>query len=182
MSALVAWGTPETARPAPRFPRGRRWPMIPGAAEPGVEPEAGASSSAVSAFAMLPLGSPARFAPASISPARSVPTVRAIEVPDVAVDLPRLRLTARGRLLRTLIVFGVLSLVALMRWLPPAAEDSWEADHHVVVRAGQTLTQVAQQEFPHLPVREAMARLQVANKLTAPEVYVGQSLAVPVVR
>lgn len=147
MSALVAWGVPDTALPAPRLPH---------------------------------RGSP-RPLDTTTRPARR------LAAPPVGAVAPlhesrRLRLTARGRLLRSLVVFGVLALIAMARWAPATEPDQLTVDHHTVVRPGQTLSQIAREQLPALPVREAVVRLQLANNLSAPEVSVGQTLAVPLGR
>ncbi|MBK8435055.1 MAG: LysM peptidoglycan-binding domain-containing protein [Austwickia sp.] len=84
--------------------------------------------------------------------------------------------------MRTLVVFGVLAFIALTRWVPVSSEVPLEVHHVTVVRPGQTLSEVAHEHLPSLPVREGVTRLQLLNRLTAPEVTVGQSLAIPVVR
>ncbi len=102
--------------------------------------------------------------------------------PAVAAPRVRLRLTPRGRLVRSLLVFSVLTLIALARWSPATEADQLTVDRHRVVRPGQTLSQIARAELPQLPIREAVVRLQLANNLAAPEVSVGQTLAIPLGR
>lgn len=146
MSALVAWGVPETALPTARFPR----------------------------RASLQVAEGER--------AECAPTPRHHGAAMSVTTSPPLRLTARGRLTRTLVLFGLLSLFALMRWAPVTDADGLAVDHHTIVRPGQTLSQVAREQLPQLPVADAVARLQRLNRLTAPEVSAGQSLAIPLSR
>ena len=128
MSALVAWGVPDTALPAPRFPH-REW------RRPCDTTEAGALLGASPVSEMTP--TLAKY-----------------------FARPRLRLTARGRLLRSLIVFGVLALIALACWVPATEADQLTVDHHTVVQPGQTLSHIAREQLPQLPLREAVVRLQ----------------------
>lgn len=100
-------------------------------------------------------------------------------IPVTPVEGSRLRLTTLGRLVRSLVLFGVLALIALMKWLPVIDADQLGVDHHAVVLPGQTLTQIAAEHLPQLPVREAVVRLQLANNLSAPEVTTGQTLSIP---
>ena len=51
--------------------------------------------------------------------------------------------------------------------------------HTVTVQAGQTLSAIAAHELPEMPVREGVARLQLANGLSSSEVHAGQVLQIP---
>ena len=89
------------------------------------------------------------------------------------------RLTQRGRLVRTLLVFGAVSLVmslALARVFGPGAPV---ADHATTVRPGQTLTEIARVELPELPATDAIARLRELNGLSGTAIVAGQSLLIP---
>ncbi len=151
MSALIAWGAPQSVPPATRLPRRRQLRRV---------------TALAPASALTSQPQPGQFAP----------VVRTNE------RAKTLRLTARGRLLRTVVVFGALALLALTWHLPFTQNDTLAVDRHAVVRPGQTLTHVAREQMPTLPLREAVVRLQLFNHLTAPEVSVGQSLAIPVAR
>lgn len=90
----------------------------------------------------------------------------------------RLRLTRRGRLVRTLAAFGVVSLFALLAWsrvtapvLPPT--------HAVTVEQGQTLSQIAADELPMVPLEAAVLRITIANGLSSRSVMAGQALIIP---
>lgn len=94
------------------------------------------------------------------------------------VHAPRLHLTRRGRLVRTLVVFGVVSLVVLMAFarltapqLPPT--------HTVTVETGQTLTQIAAERLPMVPLDAAVVRIQMANGLNGSILVAGQEIVIP---
>lgn len=97
-----------------------------------------------------------------------------------AVPLAPLRLTRAGRLAITLTIL-VAAVVASIALLSGGASAT-VIDHSTTVQAGQTLSEVAAQQLPGLPVADAVARIQVANDLTSSEVHVGQSLLIPTVR
>lgn len=127
----------------------------------------------------LALQRPIAAAPMRERPVRDEvrPQLRLVRDDEVAQPV-RLRLTARGRLVRTLAVFGALSLLALMAWarltapvLPPT--------HAVTVESGQTLTQIAAEELPMVPLQAAVVRIQSANGLNSTAVVAGQDLIIP---
>lgn len=168
MSALLAWGSSRVL-PHPVGPNGS-----PRARRGGLP------------IATLRAGSAVLPARGLLAPMPQIPqTPPAAAVGPVAHQrrshgrpAPAIRLTARGRLVRTMVVFGVLALLALA-YVQSTGEDLLTVERHVVVQFGETLTEVARRELPRLPVEEGVARLQVVNKLVAPEVVAGQSLAVP---
>ncbi|WP_018156317.1 LysM peptidoglycan-binding domain-containing protein [Demetria terragena] len=100
-------------------------------------------------------------------PARPTSTT----LPAVAV-----RLTARGRraLLVTVLAIAILGGMAVSAWAsgPTASED-------VTVRPGQTLSDVARERLPELPLSAAIAHLQLANDLNSAQVSTGQRLQIP---
>ena len=53
--------------------------------------------------------------------------------------------------------------------------------HTVTVDAGQTLSSIATNELPDLPVREGVAQIQLANGLSSTDVHVGQVLQIPAI-
>lgn len=127
----------------------------------------------------LALQRPIAAAPMRERPVRDEvrPQLRLVRDDEVAQPV-RLRLTARGRLVRTLAVCGALSLLALMAWarltapvLPPT--------HAVTVESGQTLTQIAAEELPMVPLQAAVVRIQSANGLNSTAVVAGQDLIIP---
>ena len=96
-----------------------------------------------------------------------------------AVTPAPLRLTRAGRLAVTLTVL-VAAVVASIALLSGGASAT-VIDHSTTVQTGQTLSEVAAQQLPALPVADAVARIQVANDLTSSEVHAGQSLLSPAV-
>ncbi len=89
----------------------------------------------------------------------------------------RVRLTRRGRLTLTLTGTGVVAaLVATMSGLVPAFGDA--AVREVVVRPGQTLSQIAATELPDLPLDRAIVQIQVANQINTLKVDAGQTLQI----
>jgi predicted Zn-dependent protease len=54
-------------------------------------------------------------------------------------------------------------------------------DHSTTVRAGQTLSEIAARQLPQLAVSDAVARIEVVNNLTSPQVHAGQTLLIPAV-
>ena len=54
-------------------------------------------------------------------------------------------------------------------------------DHATIVSAGQTLSEVAATQLPSLPIRGAVARIQLVNGLNTSQVQAGQSLLIPAV-
>ena len=118
-------------------------------------------------------------APAPARPSRpqlvSVPCGEAVP----AVVSGPLRLTRAGRLAITLTVLlaAVVTSIALLS----GGASAMAIDHSTTVQSGQTLSEVAAQQLPALPVADAVARIQVANDLTSSEVYAGQTLLIPAV-
>ena len=92
---------------------------------------------------------------------------------------PALRLTRRGRLLRTLFVAFVLAGAALTLAARLAAPGPLEADHATTVRPGQTLGELAAEQLPGVPVADGVAMITRLNGLSSPEVAAGRTLLVP---
>lgn len=129
------------------------------------------------AGSVRPLGQPA---PATLGrPHRhlvSVPTGDALPEPVQ----PRLRLTRRGRLVVLVAAAVLAAVVALVLAIAVAAGSvASAADHAVTVQPGQTLSEIAVREMPGLAMREAVARIQIANDLPSSHVSAGQSLVIP---
>ena len=120
------------------------------------------SSSAVAA--------PVAWAARPVAPVRSNGSV---------AQRPALRLTQRGRLVRTLFVFAVAALLLSVAVARATTPDPLVADHATTVRPGQTLSEIAQAELPHLRVDDAVARLRTLNGLAGPTLVAGQSLLIP---
>ena len=112
-----------------------------------------------------------------VRPARprlvSVPTGPGVAVAPAAP----LRLTRTGRLALTLTV--IAAAVALAVVLFAGGSPATVIDHSTTVQPGQTLSEVAVQQLPQLPMSEAVAQLQIANNLTGSDVHAGQTLLIP---
>ena len=120
-------------------------------------------------------------APAPVPARPSRPQLVSVPCGDSVVQRPAapLRLTRAGRLAVTLTVL-VAAVGAAIALLSGGASTT-VVDHSTTVEAGQTLSEVAAQQLPGLPVADAVARIQVANDLTSSEVHAGQTLLIPAV-
>jgi hypothetical protein len=121
-------------------------------------------------------------APARVPVRPARPHLVAVPCGDDVLAAPAapLRLTRAGRLAITLSVVAVLVAVAVA--LMPRPSAATVIDHSTTVGQGQTLSQIASQQLPQLPVADAVARIQVANNLTTNQVHAGQALLIPAVR
>lgn len=93
-----------------------------------------------------------------------------------AVERVHLRLTRRGRLALTGMVAVLIALVAgsMVSMMGPAGATS-----AVVVEPGMTLTQIAAEQLPELPLSQAITDIQRANSLSTTSIAVGQELVIP---
>ncbi|KNX39245.1 hypothetical protein VV01_06265 [Luteipulveratus halotolerans] len=100
-------------------------------------------------------------------------------VPDLLTRAgqPRLRLTARGRLV--LALAGVIAALGVIMASAAIAAGPTPSTSTVTVAEGQTLSEIAHARLPELPVGEAVVRFQLANGLSSLEVNAGQTLVVP---
>ncbi|WP_131104071.1 LysM peptidoglycan-binding domain-containing protein [Ornithinimicrobium sufpigmenti] len=87
-----------------------------------------------------------------------------------------LRITRRGRLALTSTATLVVALVllSLMGVIGPAGASS-----SVVVQPGMTLSQIASQQLPGVPLSQAVTDIQRANKLSTTSIAAGQELVIP---
>lgn len=87
-----------------------------------------------------------------------------------------LRLTRRGRLALTSTAALVIALVAasMITVLGPAG-----ATASVVVEPGETLTELASEHLPELPLSQAVTDIQRANGLSTTSIAAGQELVIP---
>jgi hypothetical protein len=112
-----------------------------------------------------------------VRPARpqlvSVPTGAAV----LQAPATPLRITRAGRLALTLTV--VVAAIALAVALFSGGASATVIDHSTTVGAGQTLSEIATQQLPQLPMAEAVVQIQVANDLTGGNVHAGQTLLIP---
>lgn len=88
-----------------------------------------------------------------------------------------LRLTRRGWLAIGVIVLAVTALCGLL--IARAVAPAPTGPTSVVVKSGQTLSEVAHRALPQLPVQEAVVRVQLANGLNSLQVSAGQTLLIP---
>ncbi|WP_192498716.1 LysM peptidoglycan-binding domain-containing protein [Ornithinimicrobium pratense] len=87
-----------------------------------------------------------------------------------------LRITRRGRLALTSTATLVVALVllSLMGLIGPAGATS-----SIVVQPGMTLSQIAAEQLPDVPLSEAVTDIQRANKLSTSSIAAGQELVIP---
>jgi len=97
---------------------------------------------------------------------------------DGATVVSVMRFTRRGRLVVTLMATAaVVALAMLLAASVDAAPP--RIDHATTVLSGQTLSEVAAVQLPGLPIRDAVARIQLVNGLNTLQVHAGQSLLIP---
>ncbi len=101
--------------------------------------------------------------------------------PSPAESARALRLTQRGRLVRTLVAFAVLSLLVSLALAKAFGSPGLVADHATTVLPGQTLTDIARVELPDLPLHDGVSMLRELNGLSSATIVAGQSLLVPAV-
>lgn len=89
---------------------------------------------------------------------------------------PHLRITRRGRLVRTVgIVLVIASLAAAaMLMVSPAS-----ATIEVQVKPGQTLSEIASTHLPSMPLDRAMVAVQIENNLNSAQLQAGQRIVIP---
>ena len=126
------------------------------------------------------------FAPEPVRlPSRTVrPLLRLVRPEERACPgtrapaLPAIRFTRRGRLvIMVMATVAVATLAVLLATSVGAAAP--QIDHATTVSAGQTLSEVATTQLPSLPIRDAVARIQLANGLNTSQVHAGQLLLIP---
>jgi hypothetical protein len=102
--------------------------------------------------------------------------LRAVAADERRARPVSLRITRRGRLALTgtVALVLVLAFASLVSTLAPAG-----AATAVVVEPGMTLSQIAAEQLPELPLDRAVVDIQRANKLSTTHVAVGQELVIP---
>lgn len=125
---------------------------------------------------------PGMALPAGLRPARSTSSSRHLRL--VGADERRaaratrraLRITRRGRLAATSSLTLVVALViaSVIGLLGPAGGSS-----SVVVQPGMTLSQIAAEQLPELPLSQAVTDIQRANQLSTTSIAAGQELRIP---
>lgn len=93
-----------------------------------------------------------------------------------AFHVQPVRITRRGRLALTgtVALVLVLALFSLVNALGPAGASS-----AVVVEQGMTLTQIAAEHLPEVPLTQAVSDIQRVNKLSTTSIAAGQQLVIP---
>lgn len=113
--------------------------------------------------------------PVPTTPARPAGP-RLVLVPAPAPE-PTFHLTRRGRVVVSLLVAMVLTIVALAAGGQLASATG--EPRTVTVTAGQTLSEIADRELPELSIAEGIVEIQLANGLSTDQVHAGQRLLVP---
>jgi hypothetical protein len=112
-------------------------------------------------------------------------TRRPVAAPHVRVTAPRLRVTARGRAVVTVMIAIPLAIAAATLGLGAAGaaagthSGSASAFHYVTVDPGESLWQLAQTVAPTADPRDVIADIMTLNNLSSAEVQPGQRLAIP---
>jgi hypothetical protein len=114
-----------------------------------------------------------------LGPPYARPQLRLVPTgPEVAG--PPVRMTRRGRLVRTVVV---LAVVLAVTWSVVTAVTAGAAGPQLVtVTPGQTLSEIAARSLPDLPIRDGVAAFQLANGLNSSDIHAGQVLTVPITR
>lgn len=129
------------------------------------------------------LDHPVLALPAALRPGRQVARPSHVRLVDAqAVPAPRaarrraLRITRRGRLALTSSLTLVVALVvaSVIGLLGPAGATS-----SVVVEPGMTLSQIAAEQLPDVPLSQAISDIQQANRLSTTSLAAGQELVIP---
>lgn len=118
------------------------------------------------------------IATAAFSTSVSIPMARAVP------GEPRLRMTQRGRSVLMAIVATPLVIVAMMIALnggqaTASLEGSDVPFQYVTVTAGESMWQLAGELAPTADPREVIDQIVQLNRLTSPDVFAGQQLAIP---
>lgn len=104
--------------------------------------------------------------------------------PRARQSAPRLRLTARGRVVLMTLAATPLAIAAFLFALnsgdaAATLESSDTSFVYVDVSAGQSLWNIAERHAPGQDPREVIAQLIDINQLPSADVYAGQELAIP---
>ena len=103
---------------------------------------------------------------------RLVPTGAAV----TSLSMP-VRMTRRGRLVRS--GLAVAAALVITWTIVGAVAAGAAAPHLVTVTRGQTLSEIAAQQLPELPVHDGVVAIQLANGMSATDIHAGQVLTVP---
>lgn len=104
---------------------------------------------------------------------------RAVAGGRAGTTAPRMRLTARGRMARQLLGLALAVVVVLLLAWQAAGVGGDAGSQRVVVGPGETLSHVAVEHLPGVPVEQGVLMVQEANGLGTSQVEAGQELVVP---
>ena len=121
----------------------------------------------------------ARWAPVRPAPESTTPRPVLRLVLPLEPAAPTVRLTRRGRLARTILVFTVIMVGILLRFAPLSEPAPLPVDHATTVGEGVSLSDIAAQQLPQLSVAEGVIVLQSFNGLPNASVSAGQTILVP---
>ncbi|GGK67609.1 LysM peptidoglycan-binding domain-containing protein [Ornithinimicrobium pekingense] len=125
---------------------------------------------------LFPVAAGARERATDVPAGRPGGHLRLVAADERRVQPAPLHITRRGRLTLTATValVLVLALASLVSALSPAGATS-----AVVVEPGMTLSQIAAEQLPELPLDRAVVDIQRANRLSTTDIAVGQELVIP---
>src|SRR5262245_52494374 len=138
-----------------------------------------------SSIGTVPLARPAAevLTPSAVIPPRPVRARPQIGSP------PPVRLTARGRVVVTVLAVAVIAALALVVALAAAGgaqaashgqpAAGYQGMHQIVVRPGQTLWSIASTGEPGADPRDVVQQIMTANAMTGATITAGQLLWVP---
>ncbi|GAA6527134.1 LysM peptidoglycan-binding domain-containing protein [Intrasporangium sp. DVR] len=110
-------------------------------------------------------------------PVRPAPAPRPRLVLVRPVAQPTYRLTSRGRLVVAFLVALLLAGLALA--VAGQLASASGRPESITVEAGQTLSEIASRQLPHLPIAEGVVELQLANNLSTSHLHAGQTIVIP---
>lgn len=173
-ATLTSWGTDGSLALSPGVPR----PVLPSRRPAAGDRRRGLSL--VPPVGASPVGAPAR----GIRPAASAPVRPALR-PARTVASGAVHLTRAGRLAISLLVLALLAggimlgLAMADRPAVASAAPAAPALPTVVVRKGQTLSEIARDHLPGLAIHQGVVALQQANGLSSDRIMIGQRLVIP---
>lgn len=90
-----------------------------------------------------------------------------------------IRLTRAGRLAVTLTIACALAVAITVLAVGPGAAVGGGIEREIAVFPGQTLSQIAADQLPEVPIRQGVAQLVLANNLPSTQITAGQHLLIP---
>lgn len=137
------------------------------------------SVGAVGLFVPEPVGMPSRATGPRLRVVASHGVLRLDErgLGADAASLGSRRITRRGRLVITLLTAVAVAALVLASSVDAAVPQIYRT---TIVSAGQTLSGIAVVQLPSLSMNNAVAQIQLANRLNTSQVHAGQTLLIPV--